>query len=428
MVSYIIGNVVYNIFFHPLSGYPGPKLWAATRIPHSYYWVKGTLFIKVGEMHREYGKVVRSAPNELSFIHEEAWRDIYGLAPGKAPLQKDTSYAIPNQESVGIVACQNREDHQRIRRNFSHAFSAKALYEQESIMGRHFDKLMTKLHGVADSGAQDLYRWYSYTSLDIISALTFGQSYNCLDSLSYPEVFGKLGKFVMNRVLLGAATHYHPLILWGLLRWAPVEVRNGKMEWHRHIRNLLDARLATKEAGHDFTSYVIRHFDRPTGLKMAEVQATYASFILGGSDTVAITLATATHYLLTSPVVLDKLKLEVRSAFTSEADITIAQVTNLKYLLAVIDEAMRINPALADGQTRVTGPEGLIVAGEHIPAHTSLSVSPWSAMRSPLHFRHPEAFVPERWLSSKEPIYHDDNKSMLQPFGMGARHCPGSKY
>lgn len=93
------------------------------------------------------------------------------------------------------------------------------------------------------------------------------------------------------------------------------------------------------------TSYVIRHFDRPTGLKMAEVQATYASFVLGGSDTVAITLATATHYLLTNPVVLDKLKLEVRSAFTSEADITIAQVTNLKYLLAVIDEAMRINPA-----------------------------------------------------------------------------------
>jgi hypothetical protein len=55
---------------------------------------------------------------------------------------------------------------------------------------------------------------------------------------------------------------------------------------------------------------------------------------------------------------------------------------------------------------------------------TTVYVTGYAAFHSPAHFRAPEDFIPERWLSSE---YDSDNKSVLQPFSLGPRNCLGKK-
>ncbi|KAF2109486.1 cytochrome P450 [Lophiotrema nucula] len=95
---------VRRIWFHPLSKYPGPKLWAATRIPYVISLLQGSLNRDMLELHRRYGDIIRLAPDELSFATEDAWRDIYLHRPGhKEPKKDPTWYIAPNDMPQNIV-------------------------------------------------------------------------------------------------------------------------------------------------------------------------------------------------------------------------------------------------------------------------------------------------------------------------------------
>src|ERR1700744_1870578 len=67
----------YNAFLSPLSKFPGPKLAAATKGYLHYYTFIGQKHTIVERLHDKYGEIVRISPDELSFITETAWKDIY---------------------------------------------------------------------------------------------------------------------------------------------------------------------------------------------------------------------------------------------------------------------------------------------------------------------------------------------------------------
>jgi len=77
-----LAQIIYNLYFHPLRRFPGPVLHRATRIAFVRKLVRGVLPKDVLALHNRYGPVVRVAPNELSFLHPDAWRDIYGHRTG----------------------------------------------------------------------------------------------------------------------------------------------------------------------------------------------------------------------------------------------------------------------------------------------------------------------------------------------------------
>ena len=55
---YLVYVVVYRLFFHPLSRFPGPRLAAISRWYEAYYDViqDGQYTFKIAELHKEYGK------------------------------------------------------------------------------------------------------------------------------------------------------------------------------------------------------------------------------------------------------------------------------------------------------------------------------------------------------------------------------------
>jgi hypothetical protein len=66
------------VFFHPLAAYPGPLLYRGSEIPRLIQEWRGNTVHKWSELHNKYGAVVRIAPDQLSYIGLNAWKDIYG--------------------------------------------------------------------------------------------------------------------------------------------------------------------------------------------------------------------------------------------------------------------------------------------------------------------------------------------------------------
>ena len=85
-------------------------------------------------------------------------------------------------------------------------------------------------------------------------------------------------------------------------------------------------------------SYILADNGKENGMTAHEIRADAYFAIIGGSETMATLLSGATYYLLRNPEVMEKLKSEIRSSFKSEKDIAFATVSQLPYLLAVLNE------------------------------------------------------------------------------------------
>jgi hypothetical protein len=172
-----------------------------TTIPHDMYLFRGRLPFKVAELHEKYGPTIRIGPSELSYITEDAWNDIYGKVPGKSQLVKSNRpIPGPPKKFDGLFRTKNDADHARMRyiwnsifytciitllmvyrRNFSSAFSDKALREQEPIMNKYFNLLIQRLHENCAKSV-NIVQWYNATTFDIVGDLLFGESYECLEN------------------------------------------------------------------------------------------------------------------------------------------------------------------------------------------------------------------------------------------------------
>ena len=156
---------MYNFYLHPLRRYPGPKLWAVSRVPFALSLACGNLVHDTHEIHKKYGPVVRLAPNELSFIEADAWFDIYGHRPGHPEFTKNPIWTekTPNGKYSVINASQN--DHMRQRKILNHAFSPQALTAQESLMQGYIDLLIERIQKQENTNITD---WITYCTFDIV--------------------------------------------------------------------------------------------------------------------------------------------------------------------------------------------------------------------------------------------------------------------
>ena len=117
-------------------------------------------------------------------------------------------------------------------------------------------------------------------------------------------------------------------------------------------------KVITKSANNDFTG---------EGMSHGEMLNNAIILILAGSETSATTLSGALYLLGKNPDKMKKLIDEVRTAYRKSKDIDILSVARLKYMSAVLDETMRIYPAVPNQGARITPPGGATVEGRWLP-------------------------------------------------------------
>lgn len=110
----------------------------------------------------------------------------------------------------------NHENHRRLRRLQSHAFSEKALGSQADIIDFYVSKLISKLQQKArceETAVVDLLNWFNFTTFDLIGDLAFGESFECLDlGLLHPWIRCIMGH-VKRLYLHQACARIHPLLV-----------------------------------------------------------------------------------------------------------------------------------------------------------------------------------------------------------------------
>jgi cytochrome P450 len=205
-------------------------------------------------------------------------------------------------------------------------------------------------------------------------------------------------------------------------------VTNTAIQFFKNTVAALDRRMAKATCDSDRSDilhHVLPHLDSPKGLSLAELQSTVRSVMIAGSETSASILTSAHYFVLSNRRIYKRLLAEVRHQFALNSDITGVTVSKCKYMIAVLEETMRIWPAIAISLPRLTPPKGCEIDGYWVPGGIKVGVNQWAAYHSDRNFTRPDEFLPERWLDEgKEEFGHDDRAS-FQPFGVGPRNCLG---
>lgn len=166
-VAHQLAIAIYNLYFHPLArvGFKGPKLWIAFPVLRYIAHCRGLMDAKLVHLHRQYGDVVRFQHDSLSFNTAQSWKDIYGYGHGNTQWPKQ-EFRPPG--TVSNIIFSNDADHARFRRALGHAFSERALSQQEELIKRYVDLLVDGLSEEAEGGRNvDMTMWYALCTFDI---------------------------------------------------------------------------------------------------------------------------------------------------------------------------------------------------------------------------------------------------------------------
>lgn len=443
-------RAMYNLFWHPLRKFAGPRHFAASRIPYVYASFSGRLAVKFQELHNEYGSVVRTAPNELSFIEPSAWKTIYDRRNRRqTPFRKNyDSFSETRSQIRRSMYLAGDQEHAQVRKILSHAFSPEALRNQEPLLQKHVQQLMQGLnHDISNNkGIVDLEKWYSWIAFDMVGDTSFGEPFRCAiepDHRSWPLMLARVRKVITVISGLKSIAPSFTILQWLL----PGSVLQKSVLQHVVNRLAFDLdvvkdRINSEPNRGDVLSAIVEHNKEHRILDNTEIMANASLFILAGTETVATLLSAVTYFLTQNPAALSKLTTEVRGLFKDGGPPTIQSLAYAPYLTACIEEAMRLVPPVPEGLPRVTPPEGERICGQWVPGgvsstfvhehvtrlialQTFVQISTLAANTSLSNFTDPLSFIPERWLAISPPSCASDNKQASQPFSTGPRNCIG---
>jgi cytochrome P450 len=205
-----------------------------------------------------------------------------------------------------------------------------------------------------------------------------------------------------------------------LPEWLPTPARRRSDRASAAFDALVDRLIAERRGGDGGTDLLgaLLTAHEAGALSASELRDGLETFLFAGHDTTALTL-TYTWYLLAGhPAVGERLRAELDDRL--DGDPEPADLRNLPYLRAVIDESMRLYPPAYMVLREPVEPVEL--GGYRVPAGATLILPQQVVHRDPRWWDEPEQFRPGRFLGSADrPEY------AYFPFGGGPRRCIGAR-
>ncbi|GAB1524868.1 Protein kinase alk2 [Rhizoctonia solani] len=145
------------------------------------------------------------------------------------------------------------------------------------------------------------------------------------------------------------------------------------------------------------------------------------NILVAARDTTASTLTFAVYLLAENPQVMAKLREEVLNRLGASNHPTSEDFKQMKYLRAVLNETLRLFPAVPMNERAAAKSTVLHSGGKkyYVPA---------GAKRKDLWGPDAEDFDPERWLDERLKKYVTPNPFIFLPFNAGPRICLGQQF
>ena len=353
-----------------------------SNLPYVIWTVSGQVHERLRQLHEQYGEVVRIRPNALTYRSPQAWKDIYGhRKPGTLPFSKDPEFYIPAAPGKSHLINANEADHSRQKKLLTHAFSERALRDQEPLIMSYIDLFIRRLRVYADREEKvDLEKWLNFLTFDIIGDLAFGEPFGCLEDSEYHPWVATIFHSIKTGAFLRALSVY-PFLAAQIRKVMPKRLIQKRLAHFQMSKDKVAQRLATTTTRPDFISYILRYNDE-RGMQRSEIEMNAGIIIQAGSETTATVLAACIYYLQKHPSCWQRAVQEVRTAFPADSDITFLATSQLPYLGSIIEESLRMFPPAPSIGPRLVPKGSAMIDGKVVPEGVRLPPGPNSSMKS----------------------------------------------
>ncbi|PVH76614.1 cytochrome P450-like protein [Cadophora sp. DSE1049] len=450
VATVISAQLLRNKYGHGINHIPGPLLASFTD-----YW---RLFVVWGrrpeathiKLHEKYGDLVRIGPKMVLVADWEAAKKIYALNAGYVksgfyPVQQNI---VKGKPLHSLFNSEDEKFHAKLRRSVASAYSMSNLVTFEPLVDSTIAAFLTQLQNrVVDKpgvdGILDFGTWLQYYAFDVIGELTFSKRLGFVDQGKDIEgVISVLERMLNYFAVVGQAPWLDRVFLKNpLLLWC---AEKGYIDTTSPVAVFARSRMASRLSGSDASKHqdeekaspARRDFlDRflaankkdPEFISDQRVLALTVANVFAGSDTTAITLRAVFYFLMKHPETMNKLLQELKDADLGHKEQIVSweQARNLPYLSAVIQESLRMHPAVGLALERIVPAHGLQAGKTFIPAGTIVGANAWVLhLNQTVYGSEPEKYRPERWLEVDDSKRTEMNNALFS-FGMGARTCIG---
>jgi cytochrome P450 len=159
--------------------------------------------------------------------------------------------------------------------------------------------------------------------------------------------------------------------------------------------------------------------DTQEPLTRRQIMDELKNHLLAGHETTGCGLAWTLHELARHPDVHERLRAELDTVL-GDRDPEAEDLTRLTYLGQVVNESMRLHPPIPMFPRDPI--HDIEIGGYHIPAGTTMFVTPYTVHHDPRHWPEPERFDPDRFA----PDAPRPARYTYLPFGGGQRRCVGA--
>ncbi|KAF8600093.1 cytochrome P450, partial [Ceratobasidium sp. AG-I] len=373
----------------------------------------------------------------------------------KGKLFKDKVFSV-----LGTGIFNSDGDMWKFHRSMSRPYFTRDRISHFDLFARHSDAAINKLLARLSEPPQpnqpsaiDFQDVVARFTLDSGTEFLFGRDVHSLDApLPYPKApptdnsagfaaaFGRAQGSLIHRFILA---DFWP---WVEMFWDRTAADMGVID--AYVKPILKEKLEKKrrsggklktmggeveekeqgpEEGEDtLLDHLVQFTDDETVIKDEIV-----NILVAGRDTTAATLTFAVYLLATNPEVMQKLRKEVFEHGGSSNYPTSDSFREMKYLRAVINETLRLFPAVPINERTAVKSTVFRSGGKelYIPAGATASYSVFHMhRRKDLWGPDADSFDPDRWIDERLKKYLTPNPFIFLPFNAGPRICLGQQF
>ncbi|OKP14021.1 Tryprostatin B 6-hydroxylase [Penicillium subrubescens] len=368
--------IMYRAFFHRLSQFPGPFF---ARLSNFYVTAlsarKLHLYEETEKLHGIYGDYVRLGPTELSIADPSAVKALYS---SQAKVSKGPWYTIL-EPRVSLQTDRDKQEHARRRKVWDQGFSSRALRDYEPRVSHYTGQLIDAIEKQLGSSV-DISRWFNYYSFDVMGDLAFGKSFNMLIDGKDAYILKQLHTDMKSIGLFSHLTWLFPFV-----KRTP-GLNADYLKFWTWVGERVNGRIQNNPDRPDVFSWLLKAYEQGPKTKQDTLNLHGDAYliIVAGSDTTAATLTNIFFHLVSDQALFKKLQAELDAL----PDLSHDKLREIKLLDAVINETLRLHPAVPSGTQRLSPPEGMTISGRYIPGNVMLCIPPHAL------FRDPSAFIP----------------------------------